>query len=722
MLRLSVTIWQVFDGALEAINRLSTVNAWRRPRVCLQTYDKVPDQSSTMHEIQRARAASSSNAVTATRHGGSVATAPSIGAAPAASGQGPTAMDDSQKAPAENARRKSLVGYSAASGSIYTSTSSPLFASKWSLHDVMPGGRYLHLTQLELVDHDDDQAAVRRMTGPVAWRQAGLTAHHWVGTVTPDQIDVTPQALTNALQLPPYSASGNVLDGAGYNLLGCALMNTRVSGGDMTRLLTMIKQYAEKAGRLDLSKCGPHGQTYWHLIALRQLRHRDVDLEHVRLFSAVACPRLSPPPLDTPDAYGRTPLSYIRMRVPDGSYPSSADTPASGLRAARDALLYMFGEISGAGSPDVTGLSMRKSPIHAAIEMGSQDALCAAIGRARRGEFSIDSQDADGYTGFHAAVARRNVDAVRTLLLCGLMLDVHKPCFIGCPPILTAVAARCEPIVRMLADQRLCLPVDGPFFVVMSGAGAFSSPPECMVPLVDASRAGDAAVVGTLISSGANVNAQDGHGETALFVAAEAGHAQIVRLLAAAGADPSLPDHRGNTVLDVIVDRTLEEGAALIAHFFPGFVSPRGNKAGAPLPRTGAVGRSRASSTNGRSGSSSSPRRVARQLHLDPAGFGMPANNSGATVSATPGSSSASPAVQSVVQRKTGGTPHGGRGRSRSGGGSTGSTGSSGASGSSAPGARRNAAGAAASAGVGPRRRSRDHAALPAGTANEHRL
>jgi ankyrin repeat protein len=53
----------------------------------------------------------------------------------------------------------------------------------------------------------------------------------------------------------------------------------------------------------------------------------------------------------------------------------------------------------------------------------------------------------------------------------------------------------------------------------------------------DAARSGDAEPLADQLSAGANVDALDRHGQTALMLAAPRGHLEAVRLLIRAGAD-----------------------------------------------------------------------------------------------------------------------------------------------------------------------------------------
>lgn len=74
-------------------------------------------------------------------------------------------------------------------------------------------------------------------------------------------------------------------------------------------------------------------------------------------------------------------------------------------------------------------------------------------------------------------------------------------------------------------------------------------PPAPALTLFDATHAGDVALVNSLISQGANVNAADAEKLTPLHVAAFNGHAEVIRALLAAGADTGARDIYGFTPL-----------------------------------------------------------------------------------------------------------------------------------------------------------------------------
>ena len=70
-----------------------------------------------------------------------------------------------------------------------------------------------------------------------------------------------------------------------------------------------------------------------------------------------------------------------------------------------------------------------------------------------------------------------------------------------------------------------------------------------MTPLMLVAYSGRAPAVTALINAGADVNAQDDDGWTALVHAASGGHAQVVSLLLMAGADPNIRTRDGRSVL-----------------------------------------------------------------------------------------------------------------------------------------------------------------------------
>ena len=70
-----------------------------------------------------------------------------------------------------------------------------------------------------------------------------------------------------------------------------------------------------------------------------------------------------------------------------------------------------------------------------------------------------------------------------------------------------------------------------------------------VTPLMQAANSGDAAKARALIAKGANVNARDGKGDTALIFAAINGQEDAILALLEAGADPFIKGSDGMTAL-----------------------------------------------------------------------------------------------------------------------------------------------------------------------------
>ena len=88
--------------------------------------------------------------------------------------------------------------------------------------------------------------------------------------------------------------------------------------------------------------------------------------------------------------------------------------------------------------------------------------------------------------------------------------------------------------------------------------------------LFEAARAGDAALVASLLDKGADVNAKFRYGTTALFKAAERGHASVVKLLLERGADATIKDtYYGATAMTWALDKGHAEVVGLLLDKLP---------------------------------------------------------------------------------------------------------------------------------------------------------
>ena len=82
--------------------------------------------------------------------------------------------------------------------------------------------------------------------------------------------------------------------------------------------------------------------------------------------------------------------------------------------------------------------------------------------------------------------------------------------------------------------------------------------------LIEAIKKGSAAIVHAFLAKGADVNARDEHGGSALHWAAARGKTEIVSLLVQSGADVKALDSQGQTALDVARKRGRAEIAVLL--------------------------------------------------------------------------------------------------------------------------------------------------------------
>ena len=97
---------------------------------------------------------------------------------------------------------------------------------------------------------------------------------------------------------------------------------------------------------------------------------------------------------------------------------------------------------------------------------------------------------------------------------------------------------------------------------------------------------GDLPSLRALLAAGADVNAANKSGQTALMVAAVMGHGEIVVSLIEAGADPHLRDRLGLTALEWATRRGFPEVSRLLTKISPPSVRPLPTKATSPQPDT----------------------------------------------------------------------------------------------------------------------------------------
>jgi uncharacterized protein len=89
-----------------------------------------------------------------------------------------------------------------------------------------------------------------------------------------------------------------------------------------------------------------------------------------------------------------------------------------------------------------------------------------------------------------------------------------------------------------------------------------TTPPGAAQRLLAAAASGQVSAVQAALAEGANINARDATGRSALHIAVLARHLQVVRALLGAGADRSIADASGATPLQLAKRANLADIAA----------------------------------------------------------------------------------------------------------------------------------------------------------------
>ena len=158
-------------------------------------------------------------------------------------------------------------------------------------------------------------------------------------------------------------------------------------------------------------------------------------------------------------------------------------------------------------------------------------------------------------TALHSASYHGHVEAVRSLIKCGL--DVNARGRWGQSPLQFALHNRHFDVVRYLVDQ---------------GADANFQDDGLVTPLFLAAQAGNLEIVQLLLRHHADVNSQDSDGLTPMHHVilnggSKGDYAQIVTLFLELGANPNVRDNKLQTPLHMVSSsRQLEVARILLAH------------------------------------------------------------------------------------------------------------------------------------------------------------
>jgi ankyrin repeat protein len=189
------------------------------------------------------------------------------------------------------------------------------------------------------------------------------------------------------------------------------------------------------------------------------------------------------------------------------------------------------------------------TPLHMCAYRGTVQAADALV----RAGCGIDPVNRNGYTPLATACARGSQGMVDFLLYCGAMPD-GPPGEGQMPPLCAAAHAGLGKTVDRLLEH---------------GANKDAADPQGFTALHAAAVKGNVELVGLLLDRKARHDLPDKHGRLALHVAAAIGHTAVVRLLLARGCNPESPvvgegDYQGARALHVAADAGHAEVCALL--------------------------------------------------------------------------------------------------------------------------------------------------------------
>lgn len=178
---------------------------------------------------------------------------------------------------------------------------------------------------------------------------------------------------------------------------------------------------------------------------------------------------------------------------------------------------------------------------------------------------SVNATDADGMTPLLEAMTHADVPTVQALLAHGA--DKESPGPQGHRPLAIAIEEQKYEAAKALidagADVNAAGKQDG--LTPLMIAAAEQRPAEGAVFLPTSTRPID--VAHALIQHGANVNAKDKTGMTALMVAASHDNAPMIGLLVQSGADATAKNDQGQTALDIAKLNRSQEAARALSIF-----------------------------------------------------------------------------------------------------------------------------------------------------------
>ncbi len=195
----------------------------------------------------------------------------------------------------------------------------------------------------------------------------------------------------------------------------------------------------------------------------------------------------------------------------------------------------------------------------------------------------VNGRDNDGFTALIHAAQRNHVPTIKALVERGA--DVEKSVDGGFAPLSLAIEdgkfLAAKALIELGASVNVTAGTDRitPLMVTASQLAVGEAAKE--IERRQGLRSTDIATA--LVERGANVNAVNEQGVTALMIAAARGNIPMIGLLLEAGANPALASKAGKTAID-IARENLNEDAAKSIRLFEATISERSQRPGRDAP------------------------------------------------------------------------------------------------------------------------------------------